>query len=107
MAHQSAPMLTPGPRGRKPRRVLYESVDDALHELARIGGLPSPIEAEDIWGDIWFVEAPNSTAIEGNSLVLIKLLRAEGRAVGNKQLADDLDVQGYGGAAPALLSLGT
>jgi Fic family protein len=94
-------MLTPGPRGRKPRRVLYESVDDALHELARIGGLPSPIEAEDIWGDIWFVEAHNSTAIEGNTLVLkeVKLLLAEGRAVGNKQLADYLDVQGYGRAA--------
>jgi Fic family protein len=81
--------------------VLYTSVEDALHELTRIGGLPSPVEAEDIWGDIWFAEAHNSTAIEGNTLVLkeVKLLLAEGRAVGNKQLADYLDVQGYGNAA--------
>lgn len=72
-----------------------------MRELERIGGLPSPVEAEDIWGDIWFVEAHNSTAIEGNTLVLkeVKLLLAEGRAVGNKQLADYLDVQGYGVAA--------
>ena len=89
------------PRGRKSRRALYTSVEDALLELKRIGGLPSPLEAQDIWGDIWYVEAHNSTAIEGNTLILkeVKLLLSEGRAIGNKQLADYLDVQGYGEAA--------
>src|SRR5579871_2623560 len=89
------------PRGRKPRSVVYTSVADAMQELSRIGGLPSPTEAEDIWGDIWFAEAHNSTAIEGSTLVLkeVKLLLAEGRAVGNKQLAEYLEVQGYGTAA--------
>jgi len=89
------------PRGRKSRHSLYASLAEALLELKRIGGLPSPVEAQDIWGDIWYVEAHNSTAIEGNTLILkeVKLLLSEGRAVGNKQLADYLDVQGYGEAA--------
>jgi len=40
----------------------------ALQE--RYGGLPAPMEARDIWGDIWHQEAHNSTSIEGNILVL-------------------------------------
>lgn len=67
----------------------------------RLGGLPAPLEAEDIWGDIWFQEAHNSTAIEGNTLVLreVAALLSEGRAVGNKQLAEYLEVRGYADAA--------
>ncbi|MGI8519021.1 MAG: Fic family protein [Actinomycetota bacterium] len=59
------------------------------------------MEAEDIWGDIWYQEAHNSTAIEGNTLVLreVELLLSEGRAVGNKQLAEYLEVRGYADAA--------
>ncbi len=65
------------------------------------GGLPSPVEAQDIWGDIWYQEAHNSTAIEGNTLVLseVQILLREGRAVGNKQLAEYLEVVGYADAA--------
>ena len=73
-----------------------------MEELrARLGGLPSPAEAQDIWGDIWPQEAHNSTAIEGNTLLLreVELLLKEGRAVGNKQLAEYLEVQGYADAA--------
>jgi hypothetical protein len=30
----------------------------------RLGGLPSPLEAEGIWRGIWLEEAHHSTAIE-------------------------------------------
>lgn len=70
-----------------------------LHE--RFGGLPSPQEARQIWDDIWVHEAHSSTAIEGNTLVLsqVEQLLVEGRAVGNKQLAEYMEVTGYGDAA--------
>lgn len=67
----------------------------------RLGGLPSPLEAEGIWRGIWLEEAHHSTAIEGNTLVLkqVQLLLAEGRAVGNKALSEYLEVRGYASAA--------
>ncbi len=59
------------------------------------------MEARGIWGDIWHQEAHNSTAIEGNTLVLkeVELLLREGKAVGDKPLKDYLEVEGYGKAA--------
>lgn len=89
-------------RGRKSREAIYRQLEDGVEELrSRLGGLPSPVEAEDIWGDIWYQEAHNSTAIEGNTLVLreVELLLKEGRAVGDKQLAEYLEVRGYAAAA--------
>ncbi len=88
-------------RGRKSRLDIYTHLEDALEQLNRVGGLPSPIEAEGIWGDIWYAEAHNSTAIEGNTLVLreVEALLRDGRAVGNKQLHEYLEVLGYGEAA--------
>jgi fido (protein-threonine AMPylation protein) len=67
----------------------------------RMGGLPNPVEASDIWRGLWFEEAHHSTAIEGNTLVLkeVEQLLAEGRAVGNKELSEYLEVKGYGDAA--------
>lgn len=57
--------------GRSSRATVYQRLDEAVLELRdRLGGLPSPAEAEDIWSDIWHQEAHNSTAIEGNTLVL-------------------------------------
>lgn len=46
-------------------------------------------------------EAHYSTAIEGNTLVLnqVRQLLEEGRAVGNKELREYMEVQGYGNAA--------
>jgi hypothetical protein len=88
--------------GRRTREAIYRQVGDAVEELrTRLGGLPSPVEAEDIWGGIWYQEAHNSTAIEGNTLVLrqVEALLKEGRAVGDKQLAEYLEVQGYADAA--------
>jgi len=84
------------------RELRYRRLQEAVDELReRLGGLPSPAEAEDIWGDIWYAEAHNSTAIEGNTLVLreVALLLKDGRAVGDKQLKEYLEVRGYASAA--------
>src|SRR5579883_1682958 len=88
-------------RGRMSRREIYARLAEGAEQLKRIGGLPSPIEAEDIWGNIWSLEAHNSTAIEGNTLVLreVEVLLREGRAIGSKQLRDYLEVRGYADAA--------
>jgi hypothetical protein len=89
-------------RGRPPRSALYERLHVQISELReRLGGLPSPLEAEGIWRGIWLEEAHHSTAIEGNTLVLkqVEALLAEGRAVGNKELSEYLEVRGYASAA--------
>jgi Fic family protein len=64
-------------------------------------GLPSAAEAQDIWTTIWTLEAHHSTALEGNTLVLsqVEALLAEGRAVGNKELKEYMEVTGYADAA--------
>jgi Fic family protein len=66
-----------------------------------VGGLPLPVEAEGIWEGIWHEETHHSTAMEGNTLVLrqVKALLEEGRAVGNKDLREYLEIEGYGDAA--------
>jgi len=81
---------------------VYQRLDEAVGELReRLGGLPVPAEAEAIWSDIWHQEAHNSTALEGNTLVLheVERLLDEGRAVGAKPLRDYVEVRGYGDAA--------
>jgi Fic family protein len=69
--------------------------------LKAVGGLPGPAKADKIWRDIWFHEAHNSTAIEGNTLVLkqVEALLARGETVGNKELKEYLEVKGYADAA--------
>ncbi len=90
------------PRGRPSRAAVYKRLRVQIGELReRMGGLPSPAEAVGIWRGIWFEEAHHSTAIEGNTLVLrqVEQLLAEGRAVGNKELREYLEVRGYADAA--------
>lgn len=90
------------PRGRPSRVTVYQRLEEAVAELReRLGGLPTPAEAEDIWADIWHQEAHNSTAIEGNTLVLreVERLLEDGKAVGSKPLRDYMEVRGYGDAA--------
>jgi hypothetical protein len=97
-----AAVVTEATRGRKSREAIYRQLAEGVDELrTRLGGLPTPVEAEDIWGDIWYQEAHNSTAIEGNTLVLreVEILLAEGRAVGDKHLAEYMEVRGYADAA--------
>ncbi|MFD4243273.1 Fic family protein [Streptomyces sp. NPDC058525] len=77
-------------------------MEDAIRDLReRFGGLPTPAEAEDIWADLWHEEAHNSTALEGNTLVLheVEKLLEEGKAVGAKPLRDYMEVRGYADAA--------
>ena len=88
--------------GRPSRVSVYERLDMQIAELwQRMGGLPNPDEASDIWTGIWYEEAHHSTAIEGNTLVMkqVEALLAEGRAVGNKELKDYMEVRGYADAA--------
>jgi Fic family protein len=88
--------------GRPSREQIHRRLQEATAELAeRMGGLPDPIEAEDIWTTIWYQEAHNSTAIEGNTLVLrqVEVLLRDGRAVGDKELKEYLEVRGYADAA--------
>jgi Fic family protein len=90
------------PRGRPSRAAIHERLEFEVRELReRLGGLPLPTEAEDIWTEIWYYEAHNSTAIEGNTLLLreVEILLSEGRTVGEKQLKDYLEVTGYADAA--------
>lgn len=63
--------------------------------------MPSPAEAEDIWTAIWYQEAHQSTALEGNTLVLeqVEALLVQGLAVGNKELREYMEVSGYAKAA--------
>lgn len=89
-------------RGRSSRQSIYDRLEEAIAELReRMGGLPSPAEAEDIWDDLWHREAHHSTALEGNTLVLnqVRKLLDEGRAVGAKELREYMEVVGYAEAA--------
>lgn len=88
-------------RGRPSRETVYARFATAIDELARFGGLPQPRESGPIWDHIWHLEAHNSTAIEGNTLVLREVaeLLEHRRAVGAKDLKDYLEVLGYGEAA--------
>lgn len=89
------------PRGRPSRQKVLSGFDRSLDDLEAVGGLPLPVEAEGIWKDIWHEETHHSTAIEGNTLVLrqVKTLLDEGRAVGNKELREYLEIEGYADAA--------
>ena len=85
-----------------PRREVYRRLQSDVAELwDRLGGLPSLQEAAGIWRGIWYQEAHHSTAIEGNTLVLkqVERLLAEGRAVGDGELREYLEVRGYATAA--------
>lgn len=89
-------------RGRRTRSALYARLHAQIAELRdELGGLPAPSEAQAIWHDIWLDETHHSTAIEGNTLVLDQVARLldEGRAVGNKDLREYLEVRGYANAA--------
>lgn len=88
--------------GRPSRDDVYNRLDTQIAELWNtLGGLPSPLEARDVWDGIWYAEAHHSTAIEGNTLrqdQVEELLR-DGQAVGSKQLSEYLEVKGYAEAA--------
>src|SRR4030081_3180372 len=88
--------------GRPPREAVHRRLAFMVEELrTRLGRLPTPDEAESIWTDIWYHEAHNSTALEGNTLVRreVEALLGQGKATGSKDLKDYLEVTGYAAAA--------
>ena len=89
------------PRGRPSRAAIYQRFGAAIEDLGRYGGLPTPVEAKQLWDDVWHLEAHHSTALEGNTLVLreVEQLLDQGRAVGAKELKDYMEVLGYSEAA--------
>jgi Fic/DOC family len=93
--------MSPRGRGRPSREEVLDALDAAMDDLRSVGGLPRPVEADAIWEGIWYEEAHHSTAIEGNTLVLkeVERLLGEGKAVGSKELAEYLEVEGYAKAA--------
>lgn len=88
-------------RGRPSRKSILDSLDRAKVSLTEVGGLPKPEEAKSIWEGIWQEETHHSTAMEGNTMVLsqVKTLLEEGRAVGDKELREYLEIQAYADAA--------
>ena len=89
-------------RGRPSRNSIYErlaSEVDAMRQ--RLGGLPAPEQASEIWDGIWYLEVHNSTAIEGNTLALsmVKELLRTGKTKGEQPLWMYLEVTGYAEAA--------
>jgi hypothetical protein len=93
--------MSPRGRGRPSRVEVLRSLDRAIDDLHSVGGLPLPAEADAIWEGIWYEEAHHSTAIEGNTLILkeVERLLRDGKAVGSKELAEYLEVDGYAKAA--------
>ena len=89
------------PGGRPSRKSIHERLELEVAALRDVGGLPKPEEAQEIWRTIWYYEAHNSTALEGNTLVLkqVESLLARGEAVGRKDLKEYLEVRGYADAA--------
>jgi len=88
-------------KGRPNRRAIFLQFEAGIESLKNYGGIPSAEEAKAIWENIRYLEAHNSTALEGNTLVLreVKTLLEQNRTVGGKELKDYLEVEGYGNAA--------
>jgi hypothetical protein len=86
---------------RPSRQQYLAAFDQSIDDLWAVGGLPSPWESEGIWEGIWQEETHHSTALEGNTLVLrqVKTLLGSGRAMGNKELREYLEIEGYAAAA--------
>jgi len=95
-------------RGRPNRRAIFLQFEAGIERLKSYGGLPDTNEARAIWENIRFIEAHNSTALEGNTLVLreVKTLLEQNRTVGGKELREYLEVEGYGNAALWVYSQG-
>lgn len=87
--------------GRPSLKILLNKLTEEVRILKRTGGLPSNIEASEIWKDIWLEETHHSTALEGNTLTPKELYRLveQDRVTGNKEMRHYLEVQGYAKAA--------
>ena len=90
------------PAGRPSLQQLLQRLTDTNEALRQqLGGLPTSVQANGIWRDIWLEETHHSTALEGNTLTPRELfeLVEHGLATGSKDLVYYLEVQGYAQAA--------
>jgi Fic family protein len=90
------------PKGRPSlRQVLAKMIDEVVVMHKEFGGLPSSLEANEIWKDIWLEETHHSTAIEGNTLTSKEVynLVEQDMVTGHKEMRHYLEVQGYSRAA--------
>jgi hypothetical protein len=73
--------------------------------IATHGVLPAPASARVAWAELWIADAHNSTAIEGNTLVLAQVrdLLQAGETSGRRSLKDYLEVLGYAAAARSII----
>lgn len=87
-------------RGRPSLVTILSRLDLLRSDLDRLGGLPFPSPADEVWGEIWRADAHHSTAIEGNTLTAreVDRLLDTGRA-GRRRLAEYLEVRAYADAA--------
>ncbi len=89
-------------KGRPSVPALLDKIKHEILALKRYTkGLPTSIEADKIWRDIWLEETHHSTALEGNTLTpreLYNLVEHE-LVTGNKEMRYYLEVQGYSQAA--------
>ena len=99
---RTAQRVRPG-CGRQSQRDCYERLAVQIGDLRDRGsaGFPPRSRPRASGAGYGWRRAHHSTAIEGNTLVLkqVELLLAEGRAVGNKELSEYLEVRGYANAA--------
>lgn len=89
-------------RGRPSKQKLLEKMIDEIVVMHKeFGGLPSNLEANEIWKDIWLEETHHSTAIEGNTLSSKEVynLVEQDLVTGHKEMRHYLEVQGYSQAA--------
>lgn len=88
-------------KGKPTYTAVFQRFSATVELLESYGGLPKPKETQGIWDKLWHYEVHNSTAIEGNTLVLkeVEMLLNEGKAAGSKDIKDYLEVLGYADAA--------
>lgn len=87
-------------RGRPSLLAILTRLDALRTDLDRLGGLPAPDRAWDLWDRIWRADAHHSTAIEGNTLSPREVDRLlESGFAGNRKLTEYLEVRAYADAA--------
>ena len=93
-------------QGRPPRAGVYARAQELMSQVITTHGvLPTPASARAAWEELWIADAHNSTAIEGNTLVLAQvrgLLQAH-ETSGRRPLKDYLEVLGYAAAARSII----
>jgi hypothetical protein len=83
------------------RGAIYSYLKTCLDEVEHCGGLPTPREAAEMWGDIFLKKTHHSTGIEGNKLThtQVEELLQQRKPVTPGNHRDYLEIRGYADAA--------